>query len=262
MWKRLARIAPLTVTATLALATMTISTAGCSDSSPVAPAPPDLATPPDLSLPFCAAAEQGLQDITGTPASPYFVHHPDHATPDTPTVIFLPGGSGSRDIAASYIFKNWISRGKRLGELRVIVPYSDSDDFPGELDRVVPIVDEVLACYGGARDKVHLAGTSNGGRGAYQTMLAASDRFATLLGAPGLFPGGASDGDLKRALLGKSIYNGAGELDSDWRPPVEKTDMRLQSLGLDSIFVVFPQQGHILNSKFNPDGFFEFWLTR
>ena len=44
---------------------------------------------------YCVDARpEDLQEITGTPAGPYFVHHPAALTARAPTVVFLPGGSG------------------------------------------------------------------------------------------------------------------------------------------------------------------------
>ena len=54
--------------------------------------PNSLAT---LSVPANAGA---LQDVTGTPAGPYFVHHPSE--PARLTVLFMPGGPGTRDLAS------------------------------------------------------------------------------------------------------------------------------------------------------------------
>jgi predicted esterase len=211
----------------------------------------------------CAPRGDGpLQDVVGTPASPYFIHHPDQPTDDTPTVIFLPGGAGTRTIARDFIWKNWLSRGRRLDQVRVVIPYvaDGSKMTREEAGRALRIREEVLVCYGGARRRVHLAGTSNGGRHAYDLMVSTPGRFASLLGAPGVFPDGGNDKRLAMALRDRPVYNGVGAEDGDWKPQVQAAHQRLERLGIRSVYVEFPGQGHIVNDEFDPSGFFDFWL--
>lgn len=211
----------------------------------------------------CAARLTGmLQDVVGTAASPYFIYHPEQPTDETPTVIFLPGGAGTRTIARDFIWKNWLSRGRRLSEVRVVIPYvaDGSRMTREEAGRTLRILEEVLACYGGARARVHLAGTSNGGRHAFYLMATTPGRFASLLGAPGVFPAETGDALLAKALQGRPVYNGVGAEDGDWKPMVQATQQRLEHLGVRSVYVEFPGQGHIVNEQFDPSGFFEFWL--
>ena len=203
-----------------------------------------------------------LQEITDSPAGPYFVHHPAQQTDETPTVLFLPGGSGTRTIAQDFIWKNWLSRGRRLSEVRVIIPYFPNKEHMtrAEAVRTLRIREEALACYGGKKERVHIGGTSNGGRHAFFLMTAAPERFASLLGAPGVFPVKLSDERLTAALRGRPVYNGVGAADPDWKPEVQATQGRLERLGLRSTYVEFPAQGHIVDDKFDPSGFFDFWL--
>lgn len=216
-----------------------------------------------LAQGHCPKPESGsLQEVTESPAGPYFVHHPDSPSADTPTVIFLPGGSGTRTIAKDFIWKNWLSRGRRLGEVRVIIPYFPNREHMtrAESVRALRIREEALTCFGGKRERVQLAGTSNGGRHAYFLMTAAPERFASLLGSPGVFPVKIADEALRAALRDKPVYNGVGAADPDWKPPVQATQKRLEALGIRAAYVEFPEQGHILDDKFDPSGFFDFWL--
>lgn len=211
----------------------------------------------------CAARLSGmLQDVVGTAASPYFIYHPEQPTDETPTVIFLPGGAGTRTIARDFIWKNWLSRGRRLGEVRVVIPYVEDGSrmTREEAERTLRILEEVLVCYGGARSRVHLAGTSNGGRHAFHLMAKTPSRFASLLGAPGVFPEKTDDAHLAMALRNRPVYNGVGTEDGEWKPMVQATHQRLERLGVRSIYVEFPGQGHIVNEQFDPSGFFDFWL--
>lgn len=211
---------------------------------------------------FCVAPKRrALQEVRGTPAGPYFVRHPDLASADgsAATVFFFPGGPGTRDTAQAS-FDLWLGRGRTLGGLRVVVPYSASGDLPSEESRYLAVLDEVIACYGASRLRVHLAGTSNGGRSAFALMLRAPDRFVTLLGAPGVFEG-ATDARLREALGKKPVFNGAGELDPTWMPLVKATHARLAGLGVDSVYVEFPGQAHILDQSANQEPFFAFWAA-
>jgi predicted esterase len=207
---------------------------------------------------FCPAVAEGLVDVANTPAGPYFVHHPAAGHTSRATIFFVPGGPGSQDTAQA-TFELWLSRGDALGDYRVVIPYSAAGDLTVEGDRLVPVLDEALGCYGSKTDRVHLAGTSNGGRAAFALMLRASSRFVSLLGEPGLFPSDASDDVLVAALTGKPVFNGAGQLDDVWRPLVKSTNDRLVGLGLDSVFVEIPNQSHILDETADQNVFFDFW---
>ena len=103
-----------------------------------APAPTPTVTVPvpaaALEKPaYCVHAETDkLQEVKGTPAGPYFVHHPTTDSPTGPTVIFPPGGFGSRR-SAQRVWNNYLSEGSGGGEFRLVVPYSpDEIGFMGE----------------------------------------------------------------------------------------------------------------------------------
>ncbi|MCA9673367.1 MAG: hypothetical protein KC503_47590 [Myxococcales bacterium] len=234
------------------------STSGA-DAGEADAAPADVAAIADHPS-FCVAAVAGLHDITGTPASPYYVRHPANPSPSTQTVVFLPGGAGSRNIA-ELTYQLWLQSGDPQLDFRVVVPYAADGNFTDETQRATSVLDEVLACYGGDASKVHLGGTSNGGVGAFALMLAEHARFATLLGAPGVFS--TSDNNtIKTALTGKAVFNGVGENDAaSWKDGVAQTHKLLQSLGVDSTYEVFKGQGHILAAGFDQTVFFKFWSS-
>lgn len=200
-----------------------------------------------------------VQDIEGTPAGPYLVHHPNPDSQMAPTIVFLPGGSGSWN-SAKRVWANFVSGDPRVQRYRVVIPYSYAEDFIDDAARTFRILDEVLACYGGDPAKVHLAGYSNGGRAAFGLMLSKPQRFATLLGAPGVFP------TTDRVLLFKAlacrsrpVLNGVGELDDGWRELVRETHALLLEAGVDSVYVEFPGETHRLSEAFDEGVFFDFW---
>jgi predicted esterase len=217
----------------------------------------------DAGVPaFCPAAAAGLQEVTGTPASPYFVHHPSAPGPGSPTVVFVPGADGSRDITTDFIWPLWLANGARLDELRVLIPYTSDGDITDETARFAEVAAEALQCFGGDPSHVHLAGTSNGGLAAFRAMLEHPEPFATLLGAPGAFEVPPSDEALRQALQGKSVLLCVGELDDrSWRGAASSLNARLLQLGIDSALRELPGQGHILEASFDESLFFDFWLA-
>ena len=214
--------------------------------------------PPEKAA-FCPAASTGtLQNISDTPASPYFVHHPSSGPAEAPTVIFIPGGTGSRR-SALRSWENYLSDGKGVESFRIIIPYSVDLDFLEEFPRTFKILDEVLACYGGDPGKVHVAGVSNGGLAAFALMLQRPERFATLLGAPGEFAE-VDPATWEKALAGRAVFNGVGEYDDAWKPEVRETHDALVGVGIESIYVEFPGQGHTAREGFDKGILFDFWM--
>ncbi len=209
---------------------------------------------------YCVPADKdGLQDITDTPASPYIVHHPASDSLSVPTIVFLSGGSGSRK-SAQRVWNNYLSGGAAVGSFLVVLPYSLDVDFIDDAQRTFKILDEVLACYGGNASKVHLAGVSNGGLAAFALMLRRPERFATLLGAPGAFPVNTDATDWAKALAGRAVFNGVGASDDGWKSDVKATHDALVAAGIDSVYVEFAGQRHIVNEAFDENVFFDFWI--
>ncbi len=232
---------------------------GCTPRASDDSSTPDDTGPPDDAPPeWCEEALLGgLHHVLGHPASPYWIHHPPSGEADVPTVVFLPGGAGA-DPTGDGAFRMFFERSSQVDDFRIVIVTSADGDLTDEWDRVGTVTDEVLACFGGAH--VHLAGTSNGGVGAFEAMLTAYDRFSTLLGCPGVWM--YWDGDaVATALEGRAVYNGVGELDADWKPYVEETHERLVALGIDSVYHEFEGQGHVPDPTFDPDVLFDFWTA-
>jgi predicted esterase len=212
---------------------------------------PDYCTDPKLNT---------LQEVERTPAGPYFIHHPLTAGPSDPTVIFIPGGNSTRR-GAQRLWDTYLSDGEGMEQFRLVVPYSpDETGFMGDTRLIVAVLDEVLACYGGDAAKVHIAGVSNGGRAAFDVMLSYPARFATLLGAPGLFPNNDAAG-WARALGDRPVFNGVGANDNGWKPGVKATHDALVAEGVESVYVGFADQSHTVDVAFNEDIFFDFWTS-
>ncbi len=226
-------------------------TTGCAPASALPPPKPSFCPPPEAAR---------LQQVTTTPASPYFVHHPVPEADSAGTVVFLPGGSGARR-SAERAWATFLDGASALDSFRVVVPYWPDIEMVDDPHRTLEVLDELLACFGGQRTAVHLAGFSNGGHVAFDLMLEHPERFATLLGAPGEFALGTKPADLVR-LRGKTVFNGIGELDDEfWHKGVRDAHEALTAAGVESAYVEFPGQAHGAGPGFPKDRLFTFWLA-
>ena len=174
-------------------------------------------------------------------------------------MVFLPGGSGSRR-SAQRVWKNFLSEGAGVDTFRIVVPYSIDIDFIDDPRRTFSILEEITECYGGDATKTHIAGTSNGGHAAFALMLMRPESFATLLGAPGEFPR-HDPSAWAEALKGRAVFNGVGSNDGNWKPGVKATHDGLVEVGVDSVYVEFAGEGHIVSETFDESIFFEFWMS-
>ncbi len=202
-----------------------------------------------------------LQEVTTDhPAAPYFLSHPMAPSDDTQTVIFLGGGPGDQG-SAQASWDLFFTMGDGVAEIRAVLPWADSGSLSDEPDRIGEVVDEVLACYGGDRSGVHLAGTSNGGRLAYDLALAGDGRYATLMGVPGV-PSSWQQGDLAEPLADMRIYNGVGSDDTGWKSEVARVHEAMIAEGLDATYAEFEDQGHVVNTEWDETVLYDFWLDR
>ena len=204
--------------------------------------------PPD----WCPPATAGRQEVTDTPASPYYILHPDVA--NAPIVLFLPGGPGDRGSAGATwtAFFDEDSRG-----YRIVVPYVTEAGYP---QTVVPpsagLLDEVLACFGGDPGRVHLAGHSNGGYLAYNVFgPELADRIITITGAPAYFE------DFRQADFGTlAFHNAAGAEDATWLAAMEGAHETLLSKGFESQLTAWAATGHTPGPNWDGrEGMFAFW---
>ncbi len=204
--------------------------------------------PPD----WCPAPTAGRQEVTDTPASPYYILHPDVVA--APIVLFLPGGPGDRGSAGATwnAFFDDAPRG-----YRIVVPYVTEDGYP---QTVVPpsaaLLDEVLLCFGGDPARIHLAGHSNGGYLAYNVVgPQLADRVVTITGMPAYFEA------FQKADFGTvAFHNAAGDEDATWLAAMEAAHETLQSNGFESQLTVWPATGHTPGPRWDGRaGMFAFW---
>lgn len=216
--------------------------------------------PPD----WCPEPESGRQDVTDTDASPYYVSHPDTDALDVPMVVFLPGGAGGGG-TSGHATATWdgifSEADDGLARYRVVMPYSTTDSFPDEYRRSLDVLDEVLACFGGDPERVHVAGSSNGGRRAFTLMLTSPGTFRSMAGLPGYFEAWDADDAEEAFAGGKKAFHGVGEQDNaDWLSGVEESHDLCEGVGIDSTHHVFPGIGHIPSPGWDDvTVLFDFW---
>lgn len=211
---------------------------------------------------WCHAAEPGLlQEISADhPGAPYFLSHP--MTPDdgTQTVIFLGGGPGDQG-SAQASWDLFFTQGDGISQIRAVLPWAATGSLSDDPDRIVTIRDEVLACYGGDPDSVHIAGTSNGGRLAFDLAQAHPGGFATLLGAPGVLSSWSQD-QLAATFDGVRVFNGVGSDDTGWKAGVSELHQAMIAEGVDATYSEFEGQGHVVSVAWDETVLYDFWLDR
>ncbi len=216
----------------------------------------DVTDPPD----WCVEAVEGeLQVVVDHAASPYFISHPRESGPGTPTVVFLGGGQGDEG-SARFGFEAFFMQGSGIGEVRAVLPYSESGFLPDEKDRILEAIDEVHDCYGGARGPVHIAGTSNGGVAAFDLAYDRPEVFTTLMGVPGVFSSSGATSDLD-PLADLRVYNGVGALDTGWKGEVKRIHEAMVAAGMDSTYAEFADQGHSPSLDWDESVLYDFWLA-
>lgn len=233
----------------------------CAEPDPQAPEPAPLAEAPEEAPPeWCRAPRSGWQTVRGTRQAPYTVHHPHSDEPDVATVIFLPGGTGE-SLHAELTREAFLVDAAGLDDLRVVMPIGDGDDSAFDARRVAKIRKEVLTCFGGDPDNVHLAGHSNGGMAAFDAMLDAPEKWASLLVVPGALDPWDEEAAVA-ALSDKPLFLGVGEHDSMWVTWIGELHDQLTAAGLSSELVVFPGIGHTPDRSWEDrDVLFDWWIA-
>lgn len=186
------------------------------------------------------------------------VVRPDIAAPAAgfPVVLALPPGSGTVSLVDTMLDLYWQDQAQRRGWL-VVTPAVFGLDIKENAR------DLLAAVFGWMDDnldydpqRVVLAGTSNGGRGAFDAAVAEPDRFAALLVLPGFFDGQT---DALVSLRGKPIRMLVGGNDTTWRTFTEQTRAALESLGIDVQVDIVPNQPHIM--QLDPTDLFDWMET-
>jgi predicted esterase len=172
-----------------------------------------------------------------------------------PLVLVLPPGRGNSE-AVKGVLENYWEKEARKRNIIVVCPEMPAEKFARAAFRTVPtLLGYVFTHYPADRDRVVVAGNSNGGIGAFGCFVRCPDRFAGLL----VFPGAPmKQVDVPRTLAGKSAYVLVGENDEEWVKKSEQLVAYLRKAGVNVEYEVLSGQGHALD--ISPDKLFD-WIV-
>lgn len=165
------------------------------------------------------------------------------APANAPLIVALPPGDGGQALVDVTLDLYWQAEAERRGFV-VVAPAIFGLQLRDDAEAVVAaLFDWLDANVDYDRQRVTLAGASNGGRGMFYAALASPDRFAALLGLPAYYDGDAAD---LAPLANKPVRLLVGEQDAAWRGFTEETVAKLLTVGADVSSQVVPNQPHII----------------
>jgi len=173
-----------------------------------------------------------------------------------PILLALPPGSGDQSMVQAGLGNYWQAEGRRRGYLVVSVQLFGRK-FGGRAAAVIEGALAIAARHGGDRERVVLAGFSNGGIGAFIALVETWDQhpFKGLIGLPGALPLSLGVDDLD--MTGFPVLLLVGETDRLWVVGVEKTAQTLEERGAMVACEILPGQGHVV--RVEPSRLFD-WI--
>ena len=161
-----------------------------------------------------------------------------------PVVFGLPWGSGTRDLAESFIQSYWLTE-PAARDYYVVVPSIRGTLLEADANDVLPaLFDWMQTELSMDADQVALVGASNGGRGLFFSAVAQPDRFQALMGMPAMYQGDPTN---LTVLAGKPVWLMVGEFDDEWRDATDATAAALESQGITAVVDVVASQGHVMS---------------
>jgi poly(3-hydroxybutyrate) depolymerase len=167
-----------------------------------------------------------------------------------PAVLAFPPGSQGADMVMTTLERNWQPEAERRGYIVVIPAAPNGELFFEGGARVFPeFIDRMLAEYK-VKDKLHIAGMSNGGISAFVIASRYPKYFSTVTGFPGYLPD-ATPANVK-ALAGMCVDMYAGELDTGWASDMQKQAARFRAAGMKVRMSIEKGQGHVMSTLQGP----------
>ena len=197
----------------------------------------------------CMEEGEGLYEVKEGVGAPYWVSTVPGGEEPTATIVYLPGGGGSRGSARSGFLAFFGAHHDFVTRYRVLAPFSAQDTFPEEYERTLDIVAEARRCWG--TGPVHLVGHS-AGNAAAALMAADTSPWRSLSLAPGSFSSAVQGSDFDAMFAAHDLYIGVGELDTDWRAYSEGLAADLSGRGVDVTLDVWTGTGHVPEPDFDP----------
>ena len=170
-----------------------------------------------------------------------------------PVIFALPPGPGDPGMVDAILNNYWKDEGDRRGYIMVsptILGRSLETKGTDVLNAVFAWMDENLHY---DKQRVTLAGQSNGGLGAFFVARMQPERFQSIVVVPGAF---GAEGSLDM-LRGKPIWLLVGELDTQWVRLSERTRHLLMLGGAEPKLTIVPGQGHVF--RYPPDVLY-YWI--
>jgi len=163
------------------------------------------------------------------------------------TLLALPPGAEDEAMVEEGLKRYWEKEAGVRGWV-VASPVSPSGArfFAAHPEAALAVADDVAARVVVKGGRHHLVGVSNGGSDAFSVMLAAPDRFESLLVLPGMLDNEATDEQLA-GMAGKHVTMHVGENDAQWLAGARRTVARLRKVGAKVDLHILPAAGHVLD---------------
>ncbi len=197
-------------------------------------------------------AEWHTIEVEGRGRLDYALLTPDGFEPDVaaPVLLALPPGNGGRDMVQRGLELYFAEQARRRGWVVVSPAAPEGAPFFSEGALFLPsLLDQLAGKLTVEGGRVHLAGVSSGGRGAFHVAGLAPQRFASLTVLPGVPSENASSAQLAAAgSLPIAFF--VGEHDQGWLEASREATQRLHALGSERVSLkVRPGEEHVLDSK-------------
>ena len=160
-----------------------------------------------------------------------------------PLILALPWGRGTPELTLGMVDAYWSREASRRGYV-VIAPSILGSSLATEAAEFLPALfswlDEHISY---DRERVVVAGASNGGRGVFHVLAADPERFAAAIGMPGSYSGPTA---MLEPFAGKPVWLMVGEMDRGWQASTEATRATLEAAGITPRVNLIRGQGHVL----------------
>ncbi|MHC4989369.1 MAG: nuclear transport factor 2 family protein [Planctomycetota bacterium] len=162
-----------------------------------------------------------------------------------PALLALPPGPQDRRMVEAGIGRYWGRQASERGWIVVSPAAPNGQRFFEGGERVIPpLLDAISGEFAIEGNAFHLAGNSNGGRGAFRVAGLHPDRFLSLTVLPGFPPAAEDEARLER-LKDMPVFMYVGGDDRRWRERTEQTRVSLEALGVDVQATVLTGEGHV-----------------
>ncbi len=162
-----------------------------------------------------------------------------------PVLLALPPGAQDEAMVRAGFARYWGEPARRAGWVVIspVAPRSGQFWDGGEV-ALGPLLQRVRETFRIARGRLHLAGASNGGRGAFRTALRHRGHFLSLTVLPG-YPPAASDAARLAELRGVPVSMFVGGDDGEWVERSRDAAASLVAAGVDVSLTIFDGEGHV-----------------